>query len=141
MRHEFDNLSPDRPLRVLLCEDESLSRYALSEVLTLAGYIVDEAVTGTEGIEYLQHQAYDILLLDLMMPGEDGFQVLDFLRTQKNTPQVIVMTGMDPDDIQRRMARMNLKDLPTLFLKPIDADSLLNFVAASQLDPALKASY
>lgn len=141
MRQESDNFISETPLRVLLCEDESLPRYALSEILTMSGYIVDEAENGAIGIECLQHQPYNILLLDLMMPGGDGFQVLEFLRSHKHTPQVIVMTGMNPDDIQRRMATMNLKDLPTLFLKPIDPDNLLNFVAASQLDPDLKASY
>lgn len=139
MRQHFDNILPPGNVRVMVCEDDTLTRQLLAEILTAEGYVVTQARSGSQAIDLLETEAQNLLLLDLMMPGDDGFQVLDFLRTLPSPPRAIVMTGMEPNAIQRRMSELQLKELPALFLKPIDPDLLLNFVAATQSDPDLQS--
>ena len=67
-------------MRLLLAEDErSLSR-ALTAILKHNNYSVDAAFDGEEALDYLESQEYDLLILDVMMPKKDGFEVLKILR-------------------------------------------------------------
>ncbi|MGH7214545.1 MAG: response regulator [Tepidisphaeraceae bacterium] len=114
--------------RLLLCDDSPVERLALGHLLRRAGYRVDEAGDGQSAILHLKHRPIDLLLLDLQMPEVDGFDVLSYLQQHRPGLPVILLSGMPPDQIQHSMHRMPSKELPPLFIKPVDPERLLEVV-------------
>jgi two-component system, OmpR family, response regulator len=88
-------------MRVLVIEDEPELRRVLAQALREDGYAVDEAADGPDGLFKAIAWAYDIVLLDLMLPGLDGIELLKRLRREKHTA-VLVLTARDavPDRIR-----------------------------------------
>ena len=87
--------------------------------------MVDEAGDGSTALEHLKNREVDILLLDLQMPGLDGFDVLTYLQKHRRGLPVILLSGMPVDQIQQNIHGLPSQELPPLFLKPIDLTSLL----------------
>jgi CheY-like chemotaxis protein len=116
------------PSRVLLCDDSPVERMALAHVLRHSGYQVDEAGDGALAIEHLKNREVDIVLLDLQMPGVDGFHVLRYLQQHRRALPVILLSGMPVDEIQQNIHVLPTHELPPLFLKPVDLDSLLQIL-------------
>jgi two-component system OmpR family response regulator len=81
-------------MRVLVVEDEPELLRVLAQALREEGYAVDEADTGDDALFKATNWDYDAVLLDLMLPGLDGWQVLARLRKHKPTP-VLVLTARD----------------------------------------------
>jgi two-component system, response regulator PdtaR len=129
----MDNQSPppaDQPeARVLLADDSTVERQALAHLLRQAGYRVDEADDGEATILFLKQWLPDILLLDLQMPGTDGFGVLSYIQKNKQDFPVILLSGLPPDQIQKAIKRLPSPFLPPLLIKPVDPTQLLNIVA------------
>ena len=120
----------DQPeARVLLADDSVVERQALAHLLRQAGYQVDEADDGEAAILFLKQRLPDLLLLDLQMPGTDGFGVLSYIQKNKQDFPVILLSGLPPDQIQKSMQRLPSRDLPPLLLKPVDPTQLLNIIA------------
>src|SRR5437868_10712499 len=115
--------------RVLLADDSDVEREALAHLLRQAGYQVDEADDGEAAILFLKRKLPDLLLLDLQMPGTDGFGVLSYIQHHKQDIPVILLSGLPPDEIQKSIKRLPSRDLPPLLLKPVDPNQLLNIVA------------
>jgi len=88
-------------MRVLVVEDEPELLAVLAQALREEGYAVDEAATGTDGLFKATAWDYDAVLLDLMIPGVGGWELLAKLRETKVTP-VLVLTARDavPDRIR-----------------------------------------
>jgi len=98
--------SPVRATRVLLVEDEELQRERVREWLTGHQWLVQEAANGREALSLLQEASPDVILLDLMMPEMDGFELVDTLHSDprwRDIP-VIVITALDLDrDARERL--------------------------------------
>jgi len=82
-------------MRILVVEDEIKVANALREGLENEGYAADIARTGEEGFFLINEQTYDLVLLDLMLPKRDGFDVLRMLRKHNNRTPVLVLTARD----------------------------------------------
>ena len=80
-------------MRVLLAEDTQELSTALQYVLERSNYTVDAVATGTDALEYGLTGVYDIILLDLMMPGMDGIEVLKRLREKEITVPILIMSA------------------------------------------------
>jgi CheY-like chemotaxis protein len=119
----------DPEARVLLADDSPVEREALAHLLRQAGYQVDEADDGEAAILFLKRKLPDLLLLDLQMPGTDGFGVLSYIQKNNQDFPVILLSGLPPDQIQKSMQRLPSRDLPPLLMKPVDPNQLLNIVA------------
>jgi two-component system OmpR family response regulator len=81
-------------MRVLVVEDEPELRRVLAQALREDGYAVDEAADGPDGFYKATTWSYDLVVLDLMLPGLDGFALLKRLRREKHTP-VLILTARD----------------------------------------------
>ena len=119
---------PERPWRILVCDDSPLERVALSHFLRGQEFVVDEASDGESAVQSLQLSPVDLLVLDLQMPGKDGFYVLSFLQNHRPDLPVILLSGMPIKDIEDRIHLLPSRQLPPLLLKPVDAIQLLEMI-------------
>ncbi len=79
-------------MRILVVEDEVKTAAYLRKGLTESGYVVDVAHNGVDGEHLAATQDYDLILLDVMLPGTDGWSILESLRKTKQTP-VLFLTA------------------------------------------------
>ncbi|MDX6228449.1 MAG: hypothetical protein QOI76_1839 [Frankiales bacterium] len=84
-------------MRILVVEDEPAMVEALTWGLEAEGYIVDVATDGEEGLWKAQQTAHDIIVLDVMLPRLDGYQVCSRLRAQGVWTPILMLTAMDED--------------------------------------------
>ena len=84
----------DEQSRILVVDDERLLNEMLQECLRSAGYEVDGAYDGVEGIGLLRYKKYHLILLDIRMPRKDGLEVLKFVRGEYPDIPVIIVTGL-----------------------------------------------
>jgi two-component system, OmpR family, copper resistance phosphate regulon response regulator CusR len=113
-------------MRLLVIEDESKLADYLHKGLSENGYVVDVARDGIEGRHLATQGEYDLLLLDLMLPGIDGFGVLKAVRAQGNTP-VLMLTARDKVEDRVRGLQDGADDY---LVKPFAFSELLARVAA-----------
>jgi two-component system copper resistance phosphate regulon response regulator CusR len=95
--HEHDIAMPCAapiPMRILIVEDEPKTAAYVSKGLTEHAYVVDIATDGIEGLHLATSGHYDLILLDVMLPGADGWSVLENLRRQRQTP-VLFLSARD----------------------------------------------
>jgi two-component system copper resistance phosphate regulon response regulator CusR len=96
-------------MRVLIIEDEEKTADYLRRGLTEQGFNVDLAPDGVEGLHLALESDYDVIILDVMLPGLDGFGVLRTLRARKQTP-VIMLTAREQVDDRIRGLREGADD-------------------------------
>jgi DNA-binding response OmpR family regulator len=82
-------------MRILIVEDEVRLAQALGQIMKEQKYAADIVHTGTDGFEYAMNAQYDVIVLDVMLPGYTGYEVVKKLRTEKNTTPVIMLTARD----------------------------------------------
>ncbi len=82
-------------MQILFIEDEQKVARAVAEGLSREGYRIDLAHTGEEGFFLLNTREYDLLLLDLMLPGRDGLEILKTIRQKGMTLPVLILTARD----------------------------------------------
>jgi two-component system, OmpR family, copper resistance phosphate regulon response regulator CusR len=82
-------------VRILLVEDELKVGQAVSKGLQAEGYEITWAQTGEEGFFHASSQTFDLIVLDVMLPGRDGIEVLHTLRTQGSKTLVLLLTAKD----------------------------------------------
>lgn len=82
-------------MRILFAEDERDLNDIVTRKLTAEGYSVDSCLNGKDAMEYLECGEYDGVILDIMMPGADGFEVLRSLRRRGKDTPVLFLTARD----------------------------------------------
>jgi DNA-binding response OmpR family regulator len=87
------------PTRILLVEDDEAIRETTRVVLEDEGYVVDEATTGEAALEVFSRRPSDCVLLDLMLPGTNGFETCRALRRQSAVPIIMVTARSDTFDV------------------------------------------
>ena len=92
-------------MRILVIEDEPKTGGYLRKGLTESGYVVDLATTGRDGLFLAVEEPYDLVVLDVMLPGMDGWQVVQELRKTRATP-VLFLTARD--DVEDRVRGLEL---------------------------------
>lgn len=115
----------NREKRILIVDDDAAIRALLQTILRRRGFAVDTAQNGAEAMERIERSNYALLLLDLMMPRMNGWQVLDELRDRTAPPPlVIVLTaGTEPRALASDFVAGTIR-------KPFDVDLLVDTVAA-----------
>jgi two-component system, OmpR family, response regulator len=126
-------------MRILIVEDEPRLLRSLARGLREEGYAVDTADTGAEGLFKAQNYDYNAIMLDIMLPEVDGWELLDRLRRNKSTP-VLILTARD--GVLDRVRGLDL-GADDYLVKPFDFSELLARVralirrAAGQANPAI----
>jgi DNA-binding response OmpR family regulator len=90
-------MEPSKP-RILVVEDEAAIRDGLADVLVYHGYRVDAVGDGHEGLKKALSGQYDLLLLDVMLPGRDGFSICDEVRKVDRDQPIIMLTAKTSDE-------------------------------------------
>jgi DNA-binding response OmpR family regulator len=114
-------------MRVLLVEDSERLRRSVGTGLRKAGYAVDLAADGEEGLWYAQGNDYDVIVLDLMLPKIDGLSVLKRLRDAGRKTHVLILTAKDA--IEDRVLGLQ-SGSDDYLVKPFAFDELLARVQA-----------
>ena len=114
-------------MRILLAEDEQDLNNILKLRLTDEGYSVDACLDGNTALEYLTCTDYDAAVLDIMMPGLDGFEVLKRARNAGNDTPVLFLTARDAVDDRVRGLDLGASDY---LIKPFEMKELLARVRA-----------
>ncbi|MBP9820854.1 response regulator [Candidatus Saccharibacteria bacterium] len=96
--------------KILIAEDEKPLAHAMELKLSNAGYVVTVANDGDQAIQYLKNNKYDLLLLDLIMPVSDGFNVLQNMKISKNKTPVIVMSNLSQEEDKIKTTNFGVKD-------------------------------
>jgi DNA-binding NtrC family response regulator len=84
--------------KILIVDDEAALRETIEALLSLEGYIVDTAATGEAGLEKIDQNAYDLVLLDLALPGKNGIEILALIRENHPELPVIMITAFGTVD-------------------------------------------
>lgn len=84
-------------MRVLVVEDEQAMAASLTWGLQAEGYVVDVAVNGEDGLWKARETAHDVIILDVMLPGLNGYQVCRQLREEGLWTPILMLTAMDED--------------------------------------------
>lgn len=114
-------------MRVLLVEDESGLSQALTEIFKKNRINIDAVLTGTDGLEYAESKIYDVIILDIMLPGIDGITILKTLRENHNNVPVILLTAKD--EVSDKIAGLDA-GADDYLTKPFSTDELLARVRA-----------
>jgi DNA-binding response OmpR family regulator len=108
-------------MRLLLIEDSARLRASLSQGLRQAGYAVDTAQDGHEGLWLATENAYDVIILDLMLPGIDGLTVLRSLRERGRSTHILILSAKDM--VEDRVQGLSL-GADDYLVKPFSFDEL-----------------
>ena len=109
-------------MRVLLVEDDSVVSQSIEVMLKKEGMIVDTTDLGEDGLEIGKLYDYDIIILDLMLPDMNGYEVLRSLRASKVTTPVLILSGLSEPDKKVKGLGYGADDYLT---KPFDKSELL----------------
>ncbi len=128
MARQFNSASGDNIHQsVLIVDDEPMARTLLRLMLVRAGFHVSEAEDGFDALEKVRKNPPDVILLDVMMPGMDGFAVCEKLRSEPATtelPIIMLSAKTDLDSINK-----GLRAGATIYLtKPISPEELTQHV-------------
>ena len=108
--------------RVLFLEDEPTIREVLKEYMLMSGYQVTEVKDGDEALERLHEQVYDIAVLDIMVPGVDGFGVLSYIREYTPQTATVMLTALEDEKTQVHAFNLEADDY---VIKPVSPIILL----------------
>ncbi len=114
-------------MRLLIIEDYRPLQQSLTKGLREAGFAVDTTRDGQEGLWYAMGNEYDVIILDLMLPGMDGLEILKKIRTQGRKAHVLILTAKDT--LQDRVTGLDL-GADDYLVKPFAFEELLARIRA-----------
>jgi two-component system, cell cycle response regulator CtrA len=114
-------------MRVLLVEDDITAARGVALMLKSSGAVVNHVNTGEEALELARHYDYDIVILDLMLPDIEGFEVVHRLRIGRNDTPVLILSGLTRPAAKVKGLGLGADDFIT---KPFDRAELLARIQA-----------
>jgi two-component system, OmpR family, response regulator len=112
--------------RVLVVDDERDFNETIVKRLTRRGFLAETALSGPAALEILSRQAFDVALLDIMMPGMDGIEVLREVKRRYPGVEVILLTGHA--SVESGVQGMSM-GANAYLIKPVDFEELLGAIA------------
>ncbi|MBV9813351.1 MAG: response regulator, partial [Acetobacteraceae bacterium] len=108
-------------MRVLLVEDDLTTARGVALMLRSSGAVIDQADTGEEAMELARHYEYDIVILDLMLPDVEGYDVVRRIRAARNSVPILILSGLSRPQAKVKALAIGADDFLT---KPFDRDEL-----------------
>ncbi len=96
--------------KILIIEDEKPLSHALSLKFEHEGFLVTATGSGEEAKEFLSKETYDLVLTDLIIPGVDGFSILELIKEKKMKTPVIVMTNLNQEEDKKKVFDLGAVD-------------------------------
>jgi CheY-like chemotaxis protein len=115
-------------MQVLFVEDDAMNRRVVRDMLRVVGATMTEAPDAETGLDLIENAAFNVVLMDLRMPGMDGLEAIRHLRARgdsKAALPVIVVTADTAEDLRERCLAVGADDV---LRKPIAMGSLLNAI-------------
>jgi len=108
-----DPTLPTQECKILIIDDDPSLRSALKTSLSASGFDVEEAADGPQGLALLRQQPFDLVLLDINMPGMSGFEVCERIRTSDSHTGVVMVTVRDAENDKVKALDMGADDFIT----------------------------
>ena len=140
------------PLRILLCDDNVINQKVASRLLQQMGYRADLAANGVEALAALERQVYDLIFMDVMMPGMDGLEATRAIRERQrqrrpNYPPSLVIVAMTASAMNGDREKCLAAGMDDYLAKPVRLEDIRNVierwgpkVAANLAEPAPAAA-
>jgi DNA-binding response OmpR family regulator len=108
-------------MKILICEDNPMAMKTLSVILEREGFDADVADDGNVGIEMLEKNDYDLLVIDIHLPYRSGLELIKFVRSEqgKETP-VIILSAFSDNQMQRQAGELGISDYIVKPFNPAD---------------------
>lgn len=119
-------MSSTTPHRVLLVDDDAAARKLYRTQLVASGYEVMEAASGIEAVETSEKGNFHAVLMDLNMPGLDGWMAMSLIKARRPALPIIILTAMTEGDLE---ARAKTAGAAGFLTKPCTSDTLARAVA------------
>jgi CheY-like chemotaxis protein len=110
---------------VLVVDDEKNIRTTLADILAEQGYEVRTAGTGERAVRLCQKRPFDVIIMDIRMPGMDGFEAVRMIRRHRPATHVIMMSAYSTNEF-RRVARD--EGAAAFLCKPVAVDQLISLI-------------
>jgi CheY-like chemotaxis protein len=134
-----DDPAAPAPASILLADDDPSILGTLGFALRAVGYRVEPAVDGTAALAAVERERFDLLVLDVLMPGATGWEVLshavEVAPAGAPRPRAILMTGFNQEYVVDLMV-LRQEGVSAMLLKPFPASTMLDEVARSLAGPA-----
>ncbi|MGN5375969.1 response regulator [Sphingomonas hankookensis] len=115
-------------MRILFVEDDAMNRRVVRDMLDVAGAVMVEADLAEAGLQRIDEETFDLMLLDLRMPGMDGFEVIRRVRERTDAKRdlpIIVVTADTAIDLTERCIAMGADEV---LFKPVAMDALFDAI-------------
>jgi two-component system, sensor histidine kinase and response regulator len=122
-----DDVEDIAPKRILVADDDPSILRLVTEILKRANYEVDTAANGREALAKIEKTRYDVVMLDLMMPGVSGFDVLARLPVRRPQPRFVVIMSAAPPDVIANAVSLNVF---AALRKPFELGEIITTVRA-----------
>ena len=117
-----------RSINILIVEDEEAIRSGLIDVFVFHGYDVDSAATGPGGLRKALTGKFDLILLDIMLPGMDGYEICNQIRARDRDQPIIMLTAKTSDEEIVQGLKLGADDYVT---KPFNLEEIKEILIAS----------
>ncbi len=115
----------EEAIRILVVDDEPGMRKSLADILLDEGYVVEVAEDGLQAVELCSQSAFDVVIMDVRMPGLDGVEAFRRIRTHRSGTRVILMSAFGVDELKYEA----LDEGAIAFLeKPLDIDAVVDLI-------------
>ena len=115
-------------MNILFIEDDPMNRRVVKDILDVAGATMAEAAWAEEGLAMLDEDTFDVILVDLRMPGTDGYETIRRIRARgdaKGELPIIVVTADTAIDLRERCLAIGADDV---LFKPVAMDALFDSI-------------
>jgi len=126
-------------MRVLFVEDNEINRRVMSAMLSAGAFTMDEAADGEAGLRMIEARDYDVVLMDLRMPGMDGLTALRHIRARPDAKADVPVIVVTADAGPRIEADCREAGADGLVLKPISMSALFDAIGAAAVSRAPRA--
>lgn len=116
---------PKRQLQALVVDDELTVRYTFAKFLQKLGYAATEASSGAEAIEFTSHQAFDLIVMDVRMPGMSGLEAVKQIREAGSNVPILMLSAVVDASVATTALKLGAWDYLT---KPCSLDDFATHV-------------